>query len=369
VALRIGFAFNEKPSEEEEPPSSASHDRYAEWDDPDTIAAVADALGRAGTVIPLEANESFPQRLRDTRPDIVFNIAEGLHGPNREAHVPAICEFFGIRYTGSDLLTLALGLDKKRTKEILVARGVPTPGWTVGGEGAGPMAPGDLEPPFFVKPLFEGSSKGIDVGSLCRTTEEVDARVRWVVDRYGQPALVEEFLTGREFTVAVLGNGVAARALPPVEIRFDSLPEGAPPLYGWEAKWVWDTPEAPLSIFECPAAVTPELEREIASAALGAFHALGCRDWARVDIRLDARGRPNVLEINPLPGILPNPEQNSCFPKAARAAGMGYGEMIRSVLGAALERYGMGREPFEDLPATVGADRSPPRETLEPALP
>src|SRR5680860_798746 len=127
MSLRIGLAFNEKPSEEEEPPGRASHDRYAEWDDPETIAAVAGALGQAGTVIPLEAREDFPQRLHQSRPDIVFNIAEGLNGPNREAHVPAICEFLDVPYTGSDPLALALGLDKERTKEVLLGRGVRTP--------------------------------------------------------------------------------------------------------------------------------------------------------------------------------------------------------------------------------------------------
>jgi D-alanine-D-alanine ligase len=187
--------------------------------------------------------------------------------------------------------------------------------------------------------------------------------------RYGQPALVEEFLTGREFTVAILGNGPEARVLPPVEIRFDALPPGAPPLYGWEAKWVWDTPESPLSIFDCPASLTPGLEQEIANAALGAFHALGCRDWARVDVRLDAGGRPNVLEINALPGILPNPEQNSCYPKAARAAGMDYSTMILSVLEAALARLGAGRE-FPVFPGVrANAGQEAPDLTMEPAGP
>jgi D-alanine-D-alanine ligase len=162
-----------------------------------------------------------------------------------------------------------------------------------------------------------------------------------VEENYAQPALIEEFLAGREFTVAILGNGAAARALPPVEISFDALPQGAPPLYGWEAKWIWDTPENPLSIFRCPAPVSPELEADIAGAALGAFHALGCRDWARVDVRLDSLGRANVLEVNALPGILPDPEQNSCYPKAARAAGLDYDRMIVSVLEAALARLGM----------------------------
>ncbi len=345
LALRIGFAFNEKPSEEEEPPSKASHDRFAEWDDPATIAAVAEALGAAGTVIPLEADGEFPARLKSTRPDIVFNIAEGLHGPNREAHVPAICEYFDIPYTGSDPLALSLGLDKRRSKEIMAARGVRTPRWTVAGNGTGPLHVNDLTFPLFVKPLYEGSSKGIDVGSLCLSEEETRARVRWVEEQYSQAALVEEFLTGREFTVAVLGNGDGARILPPVEIRFDSLPPGAPPLYGWEAKWIWDTPEDPLSIFDCPASLEPRLEAEISEAALGAFRALGCRDWSRVDLRLDSDGAPHVLEINPLPGILPDPRQNSCFPKAARAAGMDYPTMILAVLDAALERFGDGGGP------------------------
>ena len=294
-----------------------------------------------GTVIPLEADDDFPERLRDAHPDIVFNIAEGLHGPNREAHVPAICEFFDIPYTGSDPLTLALGLDKERTKEALAERGVLTPKWVVPGAGTGSPRMEHMGFPLFVKPLFEGSSKGIDVGSLCLNKEETEARVGWVETHYGQPALVEEFLSGREFTVAILGNGANARALPVVEIQFDSLPAGAPPLYGWEAKWVWDTPEAPLSIFRCPALLEPSLESEIEGAALGAFHALGCRDWARVDLRLDSLGRPHVLEVNALPGILPDPEQNSCYPKAARAAGLDYQEMILAVLDAALERLGM----------------------------
>ena len=342
MALRIGFAYNEKPAEEEEPPSIASHDRFAEWDDPTTIAAVAHALGLAGTVLPLEADEDFPHRLRDARPDIVFNIAEGLHGPNREAHVPAICEFYGIPYTGSDPLTLALGLDKERTKEVLAARGIRTPRWTVAGGSAGGLNGRRLRFPVIVKPLFEGSSKGIDSGSLRWDRKSTLERVRWVVEGYDQPALVEEFLPGREFTVAVLGNGPGARVLPPVEIRFDSLPEGAPPLYGWEAKWVWDTPEAPLSIFECPAPLDAGLLAAIENATLGAYHALGCRDWARIDLRLDAAGEPHVLEVNALPGILPDPRQNSCFPKAARAAGLGYEEMILAVLDAGLRRLGMG---------------------------
>jgi D-alanine-D-alanine ligase len=355
MTLRIGFAFNRKPATDEDPSSSEeppseeppstgpSPDLYAEWDEPETIDAVASALGQAGEVIHLEATSDFPHLLRASLPDIVFNIAEGLHGPNREAHVPAICEFFDVPYTASDPLTLALALDKRRAKEIFLACGVPTPAWCL------QRAGGHKDPllfgagPWIVKPLYEGSSKGIPATALCASAEAVDRRVAEIGDAYDQPALVEEFLPGREFTVGVLGNGASARALPIVEIRFDALPAGAAPLYGYEAKWLWDTPEQPLEIFDCPADLDATSRDRIAATALAAYDALGCRDWARVDVRLDAAGTPNVIEINPLPGILPDPRQNSCLPKAARAAGMGYDDLILAVLDFALTRYGLQR--------------------------
>jgi len=364
MRLRIGFAYNEKPAEEAEPPSGAPPpgppDLYAEWDDPATIAAVEAALRRAGVVVRLPADADFPQRLRDARPDIVFNLAEGLRGPNREAHVPAICEYYAIPYTGSDVGTLCLALDKRRAKEVFRARRIPTApfavcgvdgaavaAWGGGGEaraaGAGGVraAVRRVGLPALVKPLHEGSSKGIPERALCRTPEEVERRVAEVVESYGQPALVERFLPGREFTCAVLGTGRAARALPLVEVRFAALPAGAAPIYGYEAKWVWDTTADPLDIFACPAEVEPPLAAAVERTALTVYRALGCRDWGRVDLRLDARGVPHVLEVNPLPGVLPDPRQNSCFPKAARAAGLEYEALILRVLELALERYGM----------------------------
>jgi D-alanine-D-alanine ligase len=343
MGLRIGLAYNQKPDPEEEPPGTDGPlgDRFAEWDDPSTIAAVEAALAGAGEVVRLEANETFPDRLRAARPDVVFNMAEGLHGPNREAHIPAICEFYDVPYTGSDTLTLALGLDKRRSKEVLAAAGVAVPAGVVVTEWDDRVRALGVPVPAMVKPLFEGSSKGIPESALCESPDDVLARVGRVLEDYQQPALVEEFLPGREFTCAILGNGHTARALPLVEIRFDALPAGAKPIYGYEAKWVWDTPERPLPIFRCPAPVDAVMESAVAGTALAAFHALGCRDWARVDLRLAADGTACVLEINALPGVLPDPEQNSCFPKAARAAGLSYDAMIRAVLDAALERYGL----------------------------
>ena len=333
--MRIGFTFNVKPGVA----SPDLDDRYAEWEDEETIAGVAAALARAGEVIRLEASDELPFRLREARPDIVFNMAEGLYGPNRESHVPAICEFWSIPYTGSDPLTLALCLDKGRTKEILSHHGIPTARFTVVG------GPEELDGfaawPAIVKPLHEGSSMGITRASYCRSRAEVRRAIEGVVARYRQPALVEGYLGGREFTCAILGNGNDARALPIIEINFAALPPDALPIYSYEAKWIWDRPEEPLDIFRCPANVDAELAAAVERTSLAAYRLLRCRDWARIDLRCDDRGVPHVLEVNPLPGIHPDPAMTSCLPKAARAAGVDYPEIILSVLRAGAARHGL----------------------------
>jgi D-alanine-D-alanine ligase len=373
---RIGFAYNQKPSPApdratptaaaasddpvaDEPPSSApratpalgtaavlsdapdADDQFAEWDSLETLDAVAHALEALGTVVRLEATADFPEQLRETRPDIVFNMAEGLAGVNREAHVPAICEFFGIPYSGSDPFTLTLCLNKARTKEVLAYHGVPTaPFAVIEKPDAAQRCLDALRYPLFVKPLHEGSSKGITERNLCRTAADLDDQVRFLLDRYAEPVLVEEFLTGDEFTCAVLGND-DAQVLPIIGMNFGALPAGALPIYGFEAKWLWDRPEHPLPIFQCPAPIDEQLREQIERVTLAAYRALGCRDWARVDVRLDAAGVPNVVEVNPLPGILPDPADNSCFPKAARAAGLSYDELIQTCLVLAAQRQGI----------------------------
>ena len=417
---RIGFAFNQKPEAappegaddveaprpDEEPPSSRrdassrttdspapiqritagaalasplpTSDEFAEWDSQETIDAVANALSALGEVVRLEATEDFPERLRAERPDIVFNIAEGLNGVNREAHVPAICEFFGVPYSGSDPFTLSLCLDKARTKEILSFHGVPTAPFlliesmeqwpairrriasaagarrSIGGRGESHRR--RLRLPLFVKPVHEGSSKGITERNFCRTIAELETQVSFLLETYAQPVIIEEYLPGDEFTCAVLGNGVEARLLPIVGMRFDALPEGAVPIYGFEAKWLWDRPENPLEIFECPARISETLRFEIEKVVLATYRVLGCRDWSRIDVRLDAAGQPNVVEVNPLPGILPNPEDNSCFPKAARAAGIGYDELIRTCALLAAQRQDVAlHRPASHAPVWAAA--------------
>jgi len=324
-------------------------DIYAEWDAPATIDAVANALAACGQVIRLEADEDFPARLRAARPDIVFNIAEGLHGTNRESHVPAICEFFGIPYSGSDPFTLSLCLDKARTKELLAFNGIATAPFTLvrSEDDLRSAAVPTERAPLFIKPVHEGSSKGITERNFVRSAAALRDGVRHLLETYEQPVLVESYLPGAEFTCGVLGNGDDARVLPIVGMDFSSLPDGAVPIYGFEAKWIWDTPARPLDIFECPARVDAATEAAIRDVVLRTYRVLGCRDWARIDVRLDAAGAPNVVEVNPLPGILPDPADNSCLPKAARAAGIGYDELIQACLLHAAERAGVAM----DIPA------------------
>jgi D-alanine-D-alanine ligase len=354
--MRIGLAYNEKPD-----PAAAS-DQYAEWDDPSTIDAVEHALGLFGSVVRLEADSLFPQKLAAARADIVFNIAEGLHGLSRESHVPAICEYLGVPYTGSDPLALALALHKGRAKEILAFRGVPTAPFRV------VERPADLERlplpfPLFVKPVAEGSGKGIYVNNLCASAAALHERTLFLLEEYLQPVLVETYLPGPEFTVAILGNGAAARCLPIVAFDFSALPEGAVPVYGYEAKWIWDRPEQPLDIFQCPARIPASLSGEIERVSLDAYHALGCRDWCRVDVRVDRFGVPNVVELNPLPGIIPDPAMNSCFPKAARVAGMTYDELIHEVVRIAWRRITGHEAPVGAQQVDVGAQHAAPLHT------
>ncbi|MFN8581726.1 MAG: hypothetical protein U0163_12210 [Gemmatimonadaceae bacterium] len=388
---RIGFAYNMKPpasaadhsadskTEESGPLASPSaprnasgqkparvagqeppdiDDEFAEWDSIETIEAVSDALSRLGTVIHLEATENFPARLLEAKPDIVFNIAEGRRGPNREAHVPAILEFLNVPYSGSDPFTLALCLDKSRTKETLSFYGIPTPPFARVTQLEQLEVFSRRSFPTFVKPVHEGSSKGITERSICRTYDELRDQTSFLLERYREPVLVEAFLPGEEFTCAIMGNGNDLSLLPVIGMRFDALPPGAPPIFGFEAKWIWDTRERPLPIYECPARIDEGLRESLETVALRTYAALGCRDWARIDLRLDAKGVPNVVEVNPLPGIAPNPDDHSCFPMAARAGGMQYDELMQRVLLLAASRHGLSVPKDPRFPKL--ARRTPP---------
>jgi len=299
---------------------------------------VKSAIEEIHDVTLVEANEEAYTKLKELKPDIVFNFAEGLVGVNRESHIPALLEMLQIPYTGSDPLTLGICLDKSRAKEILSYHNIPNAKFLVAHK-MEDIENVNFDFPLIVKPISEGSSKGIFSSSLVKNKKELEAEVRRIIFSYNQPALIEEFLSGREFTVAVLGNDDETEILPIIEIRYDDFPVDVIPMYSYEAKWILDTKENSFDVFECPAKLDNELEKKIKDTVLMTYRVLRCKDWSRIDVRLDKNGVPKIIEINPLPGIMPDPNENSSFPKAARAAGMNYNQMIQKVLYAAAKRY------------------------------
>jgi len=338
MALEVGLTYNLKrqPSADEGLPE----DFYVEFDDEETVNAIANALKKGGCeVTKIEADDEAYDKLKRLRPHIVFNMAEGLQGESRESHIPAMLEMLGIPYTGSGPLTLAVSLDKALTHQVLNLNGVPSPSFQVFTR-TDERRDKKLMFPLVVKPLSEGSSKGVRSNSLVKDEESLRRQVSWVTETYNQPAIVEEFLPGREFTVGLIGNGEPT-VLPIVEILLDKLPSGASPIYSYEAKWVWDVPERPLDIFRCPADTEQTLEKELRRIAIRTFKALNCRDVCRIDMRLDKDNNPRVLEVNPLPGLIPNPDAHSCLPEAARALGLTYDQLICTILWQALKRCGL----------------------------
>lgn len=359
--MRVGFTYNIKKEIEQEAVqstitendrekfinsnlaekySSRLSDVYAEWDDEETISAVETAIKKAGhEVIRIEADENAFEKLRSTRPDIVFNMAEGFGGASRESHIPAMLEMLNIPYTASDSITIGNCHDKSRCKEILTYHGVPNPGFFITDSSVNGHP--KVKYPAFVKPLHEGSSKGIYNSSVVNDRDELNREITRIKRDYEQPSIIEDFLDGQEFTVALIGNGENVRVLPIVGINLDCLPADFPKIYSYEVKWYFDTRENRLDIFSCPAKISDKLTKRIEEICIAAYKALRIRDWARMDVRCDSNDNPYIIEINPLPGILPNPEDNSCFPKAAREVGMDYDTLIQTVLNLAIERYGL----------------------------
>jgi D-alanine-D-alanine ligase len=324
--VRIGFTFNMKRQE-----SKAGNDAEAEYDPPETIDAIRGAIeGLGHEVVPLEANSELPQRLVEAKVDLVFNIAEGLSGRNREAQVPALCELVGVPYTGSDSATLALALDKALAKRILRQHGILTPEFQVFQTGKEKLHPWLANKwPLIVKPNAEGSSKGIVASGVVDDEATLRNVVKEILDKYRQPALVEEYVHGREFTVGLLGDK-KPRVLPPMEICFrDKTKER--PVYDYDIKQEWEK----HVYYECPAKLQPGEQRAMERAARETFSALDCRDVARVDIRMNAQGQMYVLEVNPLPGLTPD---YSDLVLICKAAGIDYRTLIAEILAGGLKR-------------------------------
>ncbi len=329
-----------------------ANDAEAEFDSPKTINAISAAIeGYGHTVVMLEATADLPRTLTDAAPDVVFNIAEGVRGRGREAQVPALCELLGIPCSCSDATTLSLCLDKGLTKQILRSAGIETAEWQVMTTGREKMRP--FRYPVIVKPNAEGTSKGITSASVVTDEGAARAAVRSLVERYGQPALIEEYIVGRELTVGLLGER-RPKVLPPMEIVFVDPPTH--PVYGFEEKQS-DTTRVR---FECPAELTPAELKRVEKVARDTFAALDCRDVARVDLRMTPEGKVYVIEINPLPGLTPD-FSDLCV--IAKVAGMDHRSLIGEILSGPIKRHRELRSTAAPALATT-----PPPGLLAPAL-
>lgn len=295
--MKIGITYNLR--ETESAPPSLPEDFDEEFDSPATIDSIAGVLEGAGhQVLRLGFGRKLIELLLADPPDMVFNIAEGLRGRSRESQIPALLEMLSIPYTGSDPLALGLTLDKDLAKRVVASRGLDTPRHLLV-EGPRHLEAGDLEGlsfPLIVKPAHEGSSKGIRLHSRVENVDGLNEQLRWLFDSYDGPVMAEEFLDGPEFTVGVLGNDPPA-VLGVMMIRHRTLPS-KDFLYSLEVKRDWENQVEYL----VPPPVPGDLLDSVSGLALAVYETLGCRDVARIDIRL-RDGRPYFLEVNPLPGL------------------------------------------------------------------
>ena len=304
-----------------------SAEEAAEFDRPETIEGIEQALESLGHHTErIGALPALMQALLDGRRwDIVFNIAEGLHGFGREAQVPAVLDYFGLPYVFSETMVLALCLHKGMCKSVVRDAGLATPDFAAVEEPDQAFSVA-LPFPLFVKPVAEGTGIGIGAASRVDDQPALSAACAHIIQRYRQPALVEAFLPGRELTVGIVGNGSSAASLGAMEVIFTDKAEAD--AYGYVNKQEYQGRMRYML-------ATDNQARDAEELAVRCWRALGCRDGGRVDIRLDATGTPHFLEVNPLAGLNP---VDSDLPILCGLAGIGYTELIARIMKAAVAR-------------------------------
>ena len=330
-------------------PEGVPPDAFADFDHVETIDAIRAALETDGhQTVFIQADADLPYSLRDEKPDICFNIAEGLGGDAREAQIPALLEMLKIPYTGSRVLTNAISLDKTLTKRIWRDRRLPVAPFQEFSLADEPLR-SDLEFPLFVKPAREGTGMGVDMNAIVNNEKELRERAEYIINTYQQPALVETFLPGREFTVGILGRSDAKiysrhpewyekdgfHRFPILEL--DMTRSVTPMVYSQQAKSK-DVGEEGAPGYFCPANIEPELEKKLKYFALRAHIILNALDVSRTDVRLDAQGNPRVMEINTLPGLTPE-YSDLCL--QSKAQGIRYEDLILEILYLGASRWGM----------------------------
>ena len=337
--MLVGLSYTLKHEMEEELVSrgiKVTDEDLEEYDSIDTIRRLKGAIKHAGhEVIELGWGSSLLDQVMAATPDLVFNIAEGYGGRSREAQVPAALEMLGIPYVGSDPMALAVSLDKQASKDLVRANGVIVPKGLLIRERemnstTALIRNKGLAFPLIVKPAYEGSSKGIRMDSVVDDDIRLTAKVAEVIARFKQPALVEEYIWGREITVGIVGD--PPRVLATMEVVPKDKSKPAWTVYSLEVKRSWK--EVADYIVNPP--MDPQIRIQLEQAALTAFEALGCKDMARIDFRL--RGttqQPVFLEINTLPGLS---ETDGDLPMLAAGVGLSYDGLIGQILDGAISR-------------------------------
>ena len=329
--LRVAFCCNIRHADDE---------FNIEFEPEETIEHVKHGIEAAGwEYMLIEADENCYENLKKYRPDLVFNRAEGVRGESRESQIPAFCEMLGIPYVGSGIMANAIGLDKPTTKMILEYHGLKTAPFQVLETVNEPLRAG-LSYPLILKPSHEGSSIGINWDNVVNNEKALRAKLKEMLDVYKQPILIEKFIDGREFSVGLVGNfdqNEDPIVLPILEVDFTNFPEELGRVLGQKAKSVFDD----SSNYKCPAKIDEKLRKRIETHAKASFKALDCKDWARMDYRLDTNGELYFLEVNTLPGIDYDVvrDELSFYPMMWYAFGKKFPDMVREVIQAAIKRY------------------------------
>ena len=300
------------------------------------IKAALDSLGYKTTIVNVNSEVyRLIDYLRNDRPDIIFNLVECVENESlQEMNVAGLYDLLKIPYTGAGPLALGTALNKPRVKEILTYHGIRTPDYQVFRPQDRIVLKEGLAFPLIVKPSHEDGSVGISDLSIVYNPNDLRKRVRYIHTEFQQPALVEQYVIGRELNVAILGS-VHPQVLPISEIDFTGMPDNMHKIVSYEAKWMHGTPSYEGTRGVCPAKLSARQEAAIKRTALTCFHLIGCRDYARVDFRLTPQGVPYVLEVNPNPDI----SDDAGFARSARVAGYTFPEAIGKIVESALERW------------------------------
>ncbi|MDP8266994.1 MAG: ATP-grasp domain-containing protein [Candidatus Aceula meridiana] len=328
----IGLTYDSKEAWPIQPGQTL--DANAEFDPAATIDEIVSALESGGhQVKKIGGARELLAQISNLGVDIVFNVAEGLSGRNRESQVPILLEMHGIPYTGSDALTLGATLDKSVAKKIFVADEIPTAKFFIASEGDDLKELNTIGFPLFVKPCSEGTSKGISLLSRVEDYEGLRRQVDLISECYHQPSLVEQFIKGTEFTVVVLGNETP-EAMPVVQYKINDKLELLDDFY------TFDRVAAESVKYICPAEIPNNFAKKLQGLAVKVYKSVGCRDLGRVDFRVDEKGNPFVLEINPLPCLA----KKDAFGRTANALGIPFEKLVLRVLNEGLRRVNMDRQ-------------------------